>query len=89
MAEVGVDEVSASDLIATGSTELKGWTISYRKSQPERRSFHTWRIRWSRNRQKYLKHRIPLQLGQARPYPEQTLRKQERWKANWRKEKPA
>ena len=83
-AEAGLD-AAENDLIAMASTVRKGWTISYRKSTPESRSFTGWRARWARARARYTKAGIRLVSARTRPACEETLAKQERWAAKRRK----
>lgn len=58
-----------------GVKELRGWPISYRQSQPEKRTFAEWRKRFSSHRKKWQKWGIALGVGVARPSVAQMIAK--------------
>ena len=67
-----------SDEIGICQKQVLGWMCSYRSAQPEKRSFASWRARWTRARKVW----AGTQLQQARhrrPQAEQ-LAVQQRWK---------
>ena len=88
-AEIEVDPGLGGDagnaLIAMATTSRKGWTISYRKAEPEKRSFQSWRVRWSKARARFAHHAIALQPPKARPSIADQTRKQADWKLRRRK----
>ena len=66
------------------STLQNGWQCSYRRLEPEKKSFSVWRVRWSRMRQRWENSRVKLQVAQERRPIDQQLELQKTWANNRR-----
>ena len=68
---------AGSGEIGMGSTKTMGWLTSYRRSQPELRSFSAWRQRWTRARKKWAE--FPLQAPRIKRPQQDQLQLQKDW----------
>ena len=76
--EVFGAELEGEGFISMGTAVHLGWKCSYRRSEPERRKFASWRLRWSRQRKRWAN--VKLQLPKVRRSVADQLVLQARWR---------
>lgn len=74
-----------SEAIGLSSRQTLGWMTSYRSNEPEKRSFASWRSRWSKARARFSD--LPLEAARLRRSQEAQLEIQEEWRQRRKRKK--